>query len=318
MGAWAIQLCLAVIYSQRMDMAAIEAFVAAADGLSFTAAAEVLGITPSGVSKAVSRLEDELKVRLFNRSTRSISLTVDGVVLYERCRQVLNDLNDAKLAMLQAQTAPTGKLRVSMPAVFGRLRVIPGISAFMQRYPLMEVEASVTDRFVDVVEEGFDVVIRIGEVPDTRMVARRLSSTRFIVCGSPGYLDAHPAPERPQDLRDHACVAFVSPQTRRLMDWIFVEGGQQYAHTPTGRFAVDSGEAVVDAAVCGAGLVYCQDYMVEREVAAGKLRLVLGQFAAPPQPVVVMYPQNRHLSPRVRVFVDFMVEHLGTPDSSAR
>jgi LysR family transcriptional regulator for bpeEF and oprC len=300
-----------------MDMAAIEAFVSAADGLSFTAAAEVLGITPSGVSKAVSRLEDELKVRLFNRSTRSISLTVDGVVLYERCKQVLNDLNDAKLAMLQAQTAPTGRLRVSMPTVYGRLRVIPAISAFMERYPLVQVEASVTDRMVDVVEEGFDVVVRIGEVPDSRMVARRFSSTRFVVCGSPRYLETHGAPERPRDLRDHACVSFVSPQTRRLMDWSFVENGNPCVHSPSGSLSIDSGEAVVDAAVCGVGLVYCQDYMVEREVAAGTLVRVLDAFAAPAQPVVVMYPQNRHLSPRVRVFVDFMVEHLAALDAAS-
>jgi LysR family transcriptional regulator for bpeEF and oprC len=291
-----------------MDIGSLAAFVAAAEQLSFTSAATGLGITSSGVSKAVSRLEDELKVRLFNRSTRSISLTADGAALFERCRQILNDLDDAKLAMLQAQSAPSGRLRVSMPVVFGRLRVIPAIAAFMQRYPQVAVEASVTDRVVDVVEEGFDVVVRIGELQDSRMVARPLTSTGFVVCGSPDYLAQNARPKTPQDLRAHRCVSFISPQTRRLMDWVFADGSQPYVHTPAGMLAIDNGEAVVDAGVHHAGLIYCQDYMVEREVAEGKLELLLGDFRAPPEKVVAMYPQNRHLSPKVRVFVDFMVE----------
>jgi LysR family transcriptional regulator for bpeEF and oprC len=293
-----------------MDIGSIAAFVAAAEQRSFTAAATGLGITSSGVSKAVSRLEDELKVRLFNRSTRSISLTADGAALYERCKQILSDLNEAKLAMLQAQAAPSGRLRVSMPVVFGRLLVIPAIAAFMQRYPQVTVEASVTDRMVDVVEEGFDVVVRIGELQDSRMVARTLTATSFVVCGSPRYLAAHATPQTPQDLRDHQCVAFISPQTRRMMDWVFDDNGRPYWHTPVGSLAVDNGEAVVDAGVYHAGLIYCQDYMVEREIAEGKLAFLLSDFKAAPEPVMVMYPQNRHLSPKVRVFVDFMVEHF--------
>lgn len=298
-----------------MDLGAIAAFVAASEGGSFTAAAAELGITASGVSKAVSRLEGELRIRLFNRSTRSLSLTPEGTALYERCRQILNDLDEAKLAMLQAQSAPSGRLRISMPAVFGRLRVLPAISTFMLRYPQITIEASVTDRFVDVVEEAFDVVIRIGDLADTSMIARQLGKVSFVVSASPAYWDAHGRPAHPRDLKRHSCVSFVSPQTRKLMEWAFLDDGRAYIHVPAGAWALDSGEAVVDAGVLHAGPIYCQDYMIERHVQAGRLERVLSEFESAPLPVVVMYPQNRHLSTRVRTFVDFMVEYFShTPD----
>jgi LysR family transcriptional regulator for bpeEF and oprC len=304
-----------------MDIGAIAAFVSASEGGSFTAAAAELGITASGVSKAVSRLESELRIRLFNRSTRSLSLTPDGTALYQRFRQVLNDLDDAKLAMMQAQTAPSGRLRVSMPAVFGRLRVMPAISAFMRRYPLVSIEASVTDRFVEVVEEAFDVVIRIGDLPDTSMIARRLGAVHFVVSASPVYWNQHGRPKHPRDLEKHRCVSFVSPQTRQLMEWGFLDNGRSYTHTPSGDLVLDNGEAVVDAAVLHAGPIYCHNYMIEQHETGGRLEAVLSDFGAAPQPVVVMYPQNRHLSARVRVFVDFMVEYFGrttdTPNPAA-
>lgn len=176
-----------------MDLSTIGAFVSVAQERSFTAAAANLGITASGVSKAVARLEGELNVRLLNRSTRSVSLTADGTALYLRCKQILNDLEAAKLAMSQAQSAPSGTLRVSMPAAFGRSRVMPAIAAFLNRYPLVTVDASVTDRNVDIVEEGFDVVVRVGAVPDSRMVARVLTATHFVVAASPRYLISLPA-----------------------------------------------------------------------------------------------------------------------------
>jgi LysR family transcriptional regulator for bpeEF and oprC len=212
--------------------------------------------------------------------------------------------------MLQAQSSPSGRLRVSMPAAFGRLRVIPAVAAFLQRYPQVEVEASVTDRFVDIVEEGFDVVIRIGFLSDTRMVARTLGGTRFVVAASPRYLQEHSHPQEPRHLRSHNCVSFVSPQTGKLIEWLFFRNAQRYTHTPTGNLSLDNGEAMIDAAVNHSGLIYCQDYMIERAVADGKLEILLKKYKTPQWPVVAMYPQNRHLSPKVRVFVDFMLEYF--------
>lgn len=293
-----------------MDLSAISAFVSAAERDSFTDAAAELGISASGVSKAVSRLENELQIRLFNRSTRSLSLTADGAALYQRCKQILNDLNEAKFAMSQAQSAPGGRLRVSMPVAFGRSRVIPIISAFLQRYPEVNVEASVTDRIVDVVEEGFDVVVRIGDLPDTRMVARSLGTTRFVVAASPCYLEQHTRPQTPADLREHNCVSFISPQTRKLIEWVFDENGQRYIHIPVGTLSLDDGEAMVDAAISDVGVIYCQDYLIEKSVKSGELEILLNKVMTPQKPVVVMYPQNRHLSPKVRVFVDFMIAHF--------
>lgn len=293
-----------------MDLAAIAAFVSVAEGGNFTVAATELGISASGVSKAVSRLENELHVRLFNRSTRSLSLTADGVTLYQRCKQVLIDLDDAKLAMSQAQSVPNGRLHVSMPAAFGRSRVIPAVSEFMLQYPKVNIDASVTDRLVDVVEEGFDVIVRIGVLPDSRMIARSLGVTRFVVAASPHYLKQQSRPEKPEDLRDHNCVSFISPQTRKIAEWIFLHNGKKIVHIPTGTLLLDDGNAMVDAAISHSGVIYCQDYLVEGAIKDGKLERVLGDIITPEKPVVVMYPQNRHLSPKVRVFVDFMVAHF--------
>lgn len=297
-----------------MDLGAIAAFVSAAEGRNFTVAASELGISASGVSKAVSRLENELHVRLFNRSTRSLSLTADGAMLYQRCKQILNDLNDAKLAMSQAQSAPSGRLHVSMPSAFGRSQVIPAVSEFMQHYPQVKVDASVTDRFVDVVEEGFDVIVRIGDLPDTRMIARSLGVTRFVVAASPHYLQQNTRPEKPEDLRDHNCVSFISPQTRKITDWIFFDDEKRIVHIPAGTLSLDDGNAMVDAAISHSGLIYCQDYLIESAVKDGKLERVLCDIMTPEKSVVVMYPQNRHLSPKVRVFVDFMVAHFNSND----
>lgn len=295
-----------------MDLGAIAAFVSAAEGGNFTLAATELGISASGVSKAISRLENELHVRLFNRTTRSLSLTDDGAALYQRCKQILSDLDDAKLAMSQAQSAPSGRLHVSMPSAFGRSQVIPAISAFMRQYPLVKVDVSVTDRFVDVVEEGFDVIVRIGDLPDTRMIARTLGVTRFVVAASPHYLQQQSRPEKPEDLRHHNCVSFISPQTRKITEWIFFQNEQRIVHLPAGTLSLDDGNAMVDAAISNSGVIYCQDYLIESAVKEGKLERILGDIMTPEKPVVVMYAQNRHLSPKVRVFVDFMVAHFAS------
>jgi LysR family transcriptional regulator, regulator for bpeEF and oprC len=293
-----------------MDLSALSSFVAVADRRSFTAAAAALGITASGISKAVGRLEDELGVRLFNRSTRSLSLTSDGAAFYDRCRQILNDVEDAKLAMLRAQSDPSGRLRVSMPAMFGKLRVIPAIASFLTRYPMVKVEASLTDRFVDVVEEGFDVVIRMGESPDTSLIARPLGTAQFLAAASPKYLLEFSKPKHPRDLVSHACISYASPMTRKLLDWTFIADDKLYKHIPLGSFSVDNGEAVVDAAVNNMGVIYCHNYMIQRELAAGTLIQVLEEFTPTPDPVSIMYPQSRHLSPRVRAFVDYLAAHF--------
>lgn len=292
-----------------MDFNALAAFVAAADKLSFTGAAAALGLTASGVSKAVSRLEDDLRVRLFHRTTRSLSLTTDGAAFLERCRQILGDLDEARRLVQQSQDAPSGRLRVTMPAVFGRMHIVPAIADYMRRYPEVTVEASITDRIVDLVEEGFDIAVRFGEPPDARVVARPLTQVRFVTTAAPAYLAAHPAPARPQDLAGHRCVAYVPPMTGKVLEWTYRDGAAVLQHTPSGHLAVDSGEAVVDAALAGAGLAYCHDYLVERAVAEGRLVRVLDAFAGPSSPVSLVYPHSRRLAPRVRAFIDVATAH---------
>lgn len=300
-----------------MDLNAVEAFVRVGDARSFTAAANQMGLTASGVSKAIARLEGELGVKLLHRTTRSLSLTADGAIFLDRCRQVLSDLNDARLALSQTASEPRGRLRVSMPVALGRLIVIPGLVRLRGRYPELVIEASVTDRHIDLVEEGFDAAIRIGELPDSGLIARRLAGTRWVTCAAPAYLDRFGHPATLEELEGHERVIFVSRETGRVMPWVFNDGGTRRIGPGGGGFTVDNGEALVDAALAGGGIIYIHSYMVSHLVADGRLQSILDAFAAPGPGIHVVYPSSRHLSPKVRAFLDLAGELFppGRPSS---
>ncbi len=292
-----------------VDLRALAIFVKVGERRSFVGAARELGISQSGVSNAISRLEDRLGVRLLARTTRRVNLTEDGAAYLERCRRVLEDLDDAEQVLTRARTTPSGRLRIDMPVSYGRLKIVPQLGAFQARYPEVELALTFRDRYIDLVEEGIDVAVRFGPLSDSSLIARRLSETRFQVVGSPAYLARAGRPRTPADLKQHECLV-LAQREGRPRDWRFRHRGEDVVVTPPSRMSFSDGAAICTAACAGYGLAQMHDYYSAGPIAAGELEPVLENFRSGPDPIFLVYPQTRHLSPKVRAFVDFMSHRL--------
>ncbi|MBO1114123.1 LysR family transcriptional regulator [Bordetella petrii] len=288
----------------------IATFVRVAEARGFTSAARRLGISTAAVSKSVARLENRLGVKLLNRTTRSISLTDDGELFYQRCRGILSDLEGAEAAVTRASVSPRGKLRVHSPMGLGRRIILPSLSLLTQRYPDLSVDMDLSDRTPDLAEEGIDAALRVGAPADSRLIARPLSRSVFVTCASPAYLAARGVPQTPDDLARHNCLAYVVPQTGRYHDWEFQRDGRHLVYTPAGTLNVNNAEALLDAVIAGGGIARVAAFLAARAVQDGRLRLVLADWIAPGPQIHLVYLPNRHLSPRVRVFADLMAQVL--------
>ena len=283
----------------------IATFVSVVKAGSFTSAAQQLGLTRSAVGKTIVRLEERLQVRLLHRTPRSLSLTDDGAVFYARCTQLLEDLEETESAMAVRSATPAGTLRISLPIALGHRHVRPVVEAFLARWPAVTAELSFTDRFVDLIDEGLDIAIRIGEPkPDSRLIARTVATQRLMACASPAYVERHGAPMTPADLVDHECLQFVT--AGRPQPWSF--NGAQPNVELKGRLRMDSAEALVGAAVSGAGIVNLPTYLLATDIKEGRLTPLLESYAVEPLPIRAMYPTRRHLTPKVRLFIDSLVE----------
>jgi LysR family transcriptional regulator, regulator for bpeEF and oprC len=289
------------------DLRTLAIFVKVAERRSFVRAAAGLGITQSGVSNAIKRLEEQLGVRLLARTTRQVSLTEDGAAFFERCRQVLADLEEAELVLKEARVRPTGRLRIDMPVSFGRIKMVPLLGSFQAQYPELKLALSFTDRYVDLIEEGVDVSVRFGALQDSSLMARRLTQTQFRVVGAPGYFAKYGRPKTPKDLAAHNCLALTLRDTRLARDWRLVRDGVETTVAPKGNMSLSDGAALCDAACAGYGLAQIHDYYIDDAIKAGQLEPVLEKFQPKSDPIWLVYPQTRHLSPKVRVFIDFMV-----------
>src|SRR5215469_7674927 len=289
------------------DLRTLAIFVKVAERRSFVGAAAELGITQSGASNAINRLENQLGVRLLARTTRRVSLTEDGAAFFERCRQVLADLEEAELVLKETRLKPVGRLRVDMPVAFGRVKVVPLLAAFQAQYPEVSLALSFTDRYVDLVEESIDVSVRFGALQDSSLIARRLMQTQFRVAGAPRYFATHRRPRTPEHLAAHNCLALTVRDSRLARAWRFVRDGAEIAHAPKGNMSFSDGAALCDAACAGLGLAQIHSYYIDAALAAGRLEPVLEKFKPKPDPIWLVYPQTRHLSPKVRAFIDFMV-----------
>jgi DNA-binding transcriptional LysR family regulator len=290
------------------DLSAILAFVRAAEARSFTKAARQLGISPSAVSKAISRMENAFKVRLLQRNSRSVTLTAEGSAFYERCRRVLLDLAEAEQALSRAREVPRGLLRVSLPLALGRRPLARLLPEFVQRHPEVAIEARISDRMVDLIEEGFDVAVRLGQPQDSRLAARRLATGKLVTCAAPAYLKRHRTPKVPEDLGAHNCARFIVPSTGVARDWMFQRDGKAISISVSGNLAFDHAEALVEAAIAGTAIIQISSYVTGHALQQGLLKPILTRFVAPTAPVWALYPQNRHLTPRVRTFVDFLAQ----------
>ena len=294
------------------SVAGMRIFVRVVDAGSFSAAGRQLGVAPSSVSRRISDLEYELGARLFHRTTRKLSLTEAGRLFHERAAQILVEVEEAKLAISQIGGAPSGILRLTVPASVGRLHIAPALAAFQERFPAVQIVLSMTDRLVDLVDEGFDLAIRVGRQRDSSLIARRIGWGRRVVCGSPSYLEKAGMPRVPADLADHNCLTFRSHPGSNL--WSFRgPKGTSKVRVSGGLFA-DNGEALCAAAVAGLGLILVPNWLVGIEIRRGRLRQVLGKFQVVPEasPLYAVYPHQRHLPPKVRAFVDFLVERFAT------
>jgi LysR family transcriptional regulator, regulator for bpeEF and oprC len=271
----------------------------------------VRGVTPSGISNAISRLEDRLGVRLLARTTRRVNLTEDGAAFFDRCRRILADLEEAELVLSRARLAPAGRLRVDMPLSFGQLKVVPLMGALREMYPDLVLFLSFTDRIIDLVEEGIDVAVRVGALRDSSLISRRVTQTRFRVYGTPGYFAKHGRPRALEDLKDHNCLGYAYRETGVVRDWRFHRDGAQVNVIPQGNMTFTDGTAVCAAACAGYGLVQMPNYYAETPTSAEMLEPVLVPYEPSADLVSLVYPSSRHLSPKVRAFFDFMTSQFG-------
>ncbi|MEC5399005.1 LysR family transcriptional regulator [Uliginosibacterium sp. H1] len=287
---------------------AMQVFTRVVDANSFTAAADSLGLPRTTVTTTIQGLEKRLNVRLLNRTTRRLSLTPDGAAYYDRCVRILADLEDTESSFLDVTRGPRGRLRVDVPPTIGRQILIPYLCEFHTRYPDLELVIGMSDRPVDMVREAVDCVIRVGELQDSSMVARRIGTFQGVTCASPSYIARHGAPKTIEDLQQHKAVHYFSSRTGRNIDWDFVIDGEIVEVKMQGVVSVNDGDAYITCGVKGFGLIQPPRYMVADQLASGELVEVLPQWSPSPMPISAVYLHNRHLSPKVRVFVDWVAE----------
>lgn len=292
------------------DLNALRVFVRVAQSKSFKAAAASLGLTSSAVSKAIKRLEAEVGIGLLQRTTRSVGLTEDGAIFFDNCRQILGEIEQAELLLSRATAGPYGCLRIHMTEGFGRRVVFPTLGPFLEQHPSLTMNVELSDRVVDIASEGFDVDIRIGEVADSRLVARLLGHLSFVICASPAYLKRHGEPKKPEDLERHNCLAYSQIHTGRLREWQFRENGKVYGKTVSGSLHASNSEALLVAATSGLGIVSVSRFIASEAIASGKVKPVLTKYVAPGPPVHAVYLKGQHVSPKVRALIAFLSRNL--------
>ncbi len=292
------------------SLAGMEVFVRVVRAGSFSAAARSLNQTPSAVSKQIGRLEDRLGARLFNRTTRHLGLTEVGAAFHERAQRILSEVEDAEQAVSRLNEAPRGTLRLDVPTSFGRRYIAPLVPRYLMGFPEMRIDMTLNDRFIDPLEDAVDLVVRIGELSDSSLIARRLARNRRVVCGAPGYFARCGVPQRPADLARHNCLVYTYRAARN--DWPFVCRDRPDAAPEVVRVAgnleTNNVEALRDAALAELGLGLFPLWLAGPDLAAGRLVRALPSFHVPDSAVYAIYPPGRHLSPKVRSFVDFLAE----------
>jgi DNA-binding transcriptional LysR family regulator len=288
----------------RID--AMQAFVAVAELSGFAPAARKLGLSASGVTRLVAALEDRLGARLLQRTTRSVTLTDVGTRYLERARRILADLEEAEAAARDERTRPSGRLVVSAPIGFGRLHVSPVMATYLKRYPRVSSELRLSDRMINLVEDGVDLAVRIGHLPDSSLVARHVGEMRRIVVASGSYLEARGEPDTPGAIAGHDTIQFGA--VAAPADWRFVEHGREIRVACTPRFSTNSADAAIQYAEQGGGLTRVLAYQAADAIERGRLRIVLAKFEQPALPIHVVYPTSRLLSAKVRAFIDLVTE----------
>lgn len=289
---------------------AMEVFVQVVDAGGFTRAAENMQLPKATVSTLVQALESALAVKLLHRTTRQVSVTSDGAAYYERCLRILSDVRDAEESLSNNRASPSGRLRVDVSTGMANDLIIPALPDFFQRYPDIRLDLGCSDRAVDLIEEGVDCAIRGGNLPDSALIARRIGVLHFVTAATPGYLDKHGRPKHPSDLAQHRCVNYFSSKTGKTLDWDFVRGDETIFIPVPSCLGVNDSTVYTTAGLQGLGLIQMASYKIEPLVLSGQLELVLEDWVSEPMPINIVYPENRHLSAKVRVFVEWVADLL--------
>ena len=287
----------------------MEVFVQVVDQGSFAGAARHMGLSRAMVSKHIQALEERLGARLLNRTTRTVSLTEVGTAYYERCQTVLNDVEEAERVVGDLHHAPKGTLKINAPMSFGAQHLAEALTDFKAEYPDVMIDLSLNDRIVDLVEEGYDVAIRIGELADSSLIARKISVCRRVLCAAPSYLEKHGAPQTLRELTKHNCLLYtLSP---KLNEWRFIDqDGAGHSVRVGGSLQANNGDVLRLAAIGGHGLVLEPTFIVGGDIERGDLVPVLTDYTPTEINILLIYPHNRYLTAKVRSFIDFMVEHF--------
>jgi LysR family transcriptional regulator, regulator for bpeEF and oprC len=285
----------------------IVAFVRVVEAHSFVAAAQTLGMSPSAISKAVSRLEERLGARLLNRTTRSLSLTDLGTSFYDRCRDALVQLDQAENEVSEARGVPRGRLRVDVPISLGRRLIVPALPRFIEQNPELTIQMSMNDRVLDLVQEGIDAALRVGSLSDSSLIARRVGSFRGVTCASPEFIERVGEPQTPQDLKPEHCIAMFKVGNNQTREWLYRKDGVEHSVIPSAALSFSDPESAVTAAISGAGFVRSLDFTVEAQIASGLLRPVLEDWNEGAWwPVSVVYPQHRQPTAKIKAFIEFV------------
>jgi len=287
---------------------AIEVFVQVVDTGSFTRAAENLKLPKATVSTLIQSLESSLSARLQHRTTRKVSVTAEGAAYHERCLRILSDVREADESLSRTRRSPSGRLRVDAPTGLASLVIIPALPEFFARYPDIHLELGCSDRPVDLIEEGVDCAVRGGALRDSSLVARRVGAMHYATCASPAYLERHGLPLHPDDLARHRCVNYFSARTGEMFHWDFTRGGERVQLVLPGRIALNDSYAYTAAGLSGLGIVQMAEFLLRPMIEDGRLVPVLEDWSNDPMPIHVVFPQNRHLSNKVRVFVDWVAD----------
>lgn len=291
----------------------IAAFVAVVDSGNYTRASGSVGVSRSAIGKSITRLESQLGVRLLNRTTRQLSLTEEGRIMYERCKQILEDLEEVDATMALRREKPTGTLRLTAPLSLGQRHVLPVIDRFLKKWPELRADVVFSDRYVDLIEERFDIAIRIGEPKDdSRILTRTIATQHMVTCASPEYLARRGVPATPEELSKHDTVFFRNAEKRR--NWRYMTPFGDFIYDGPGRMDIDSSEAMLSSAIAGFGIIQLPDYLAFQALEKGELVAILTEFKIAPEPVRIIYPSKRHLSPRIRGFVDLIVDEWQNKD----
>ncbi|MBU2923585.1 LysR family transcriptional regulator [Colwellia sp. C2M11] len=287
-----------------MKWEGISEFVHVAETESFTQASKKMAISTAQVSRQVSALEVRLDTKLFYRTTRKVSLTEEGRIFYQHCRSVLDGLDEAERAISNLQSRPHGKIKLTAPTTYGEQKIMPLVNDFVKKYGDVEVYANLSNQKIDLVEEGYDLAIRLGKLPDSTMMAKKLGKRTNYLCASPAYLNQYGVPHSLSELSKHSCLLGT------LDYWHFSDDGKEKNIRVTGRLRYNSGYSLVDAALKGLGIVQLPDYYVQQYLQNGQLISVLDNMRELDEGIWALYPHNRHLSPKIRLLVEYLSTHL--------